>query len=60
MKRNWTETQRNFWRGNTFTFEKEEPIEVYEENGILVKRYRAHAAAGVGIRSDVRSKARES
>lgn len=54
--RNWSEKQRNFgYRGNLFT-ETEEPIEVYKEDGVLVKRYAARAAGGVGYFCDVRTK----
>ncbi len=53
MQREWTERQRKFGFGG-FTEEPESPIEVYEENGKLIKRYRSMPAFGVGCFNNVR------
>lgn len=55
--RRWTEAQRTFghckWKSPV-----EEPIEIYEEKGIMIKRYRYIPAAGTGVMANVRSTGR--
>lgn len=45
--RKWTDKQRGFYKGNQFV-EETPLIDEYEENGIIVKRYKSGYASGVG------------